>query len=155
MPTPNFFIKLSKQWLPYKWYFLGLTGIGLILILIAPLINIKFEINFAPVSYVGFAILIWGWGIFLTIYWYTKEYKFALKLPKNLRYVFSWYAAIFLDAWFLFGTFAVLIFIYSLFYKQKKGKSIRSFLLLTCTFNFKKEIANNWGHMQSSGVGPW
>jgi len=117
MPTPNLFKKLSKQGLPYKWHYLGLTGIGFILILLSLLVTVRFEINFVPLIGVGFITMIWGWGIFLIINWYAKESKFALKLPKFLRTGFGWYAAFFLDMWFLLGSFGALQFIWSSFSK--------------------------------------
>jgi len=117
MPTPSLFIKLSKQALPYKWHYIGLTGIAFVLILIGLLVTVKFEINFFPIIGVGFITMIWGWGFFLIINWYSKESKFSLKLPNFLRSGFSWYAALFLDVWFLVGSIGGLQFIWSSFSK--------------------------------------
>lgn len=88
---------------------------GFVSILLALLISVKFETNYFPLIGIGFICMIWGWGFFLIVNWFSKESKFALKLPKSLRSGFSWYAALFLDAWFLVGSFGALQFIWRSF----------------------------------------
>ncbi|WP_458775341.1 hypothetical protein [Desulforhopalus sp. 52FAK] len=113
MPTPNLYKRISLRYYRYRWYYLGMVGIGVFVCMLSILVSIKLQINLFPLLGVGWLLIIWGWGIFLIIHWYGQQSKFSLKLSKNLVAIREWGSAIFLNTWFLAGSIGVLCFIWN------------------------------------------
>jgi len=113
MPTPNSFKQIAIKWKPYKWHYLGATAFGFATIIISLMVTVKLDMNFFPVVGIGMFVSIWAWGAFLIVNWYSKEPNPNMKLPKPIKAMFTWYAAIFLDAWFLVGGLGCLMFIWN------------------------------------------
>ena len=77
------------------------------------MVSVKLNMNLFPAAGIGMLISIWSWGAFLISNWYSKRPNNITKIPNPIRAMFTWYAAIFLDAWFLVGGMGCLIFIWN------------------------------------------
>lgn len=108
MPTPNLYDHIALQCFPFKRRILALVGLGFLLILLPVLVSIIFQSNIYSLSGAGFITLIWGWGLFLVTNWFGSDSKKKSKLPKLILNGFRWYAAIFLDIWFVAGSLTAL-----------------------------------------------
>lgn len=108
MPTPSRYNKIALKLLPQKSLVLGFAGLGFILILFSIFAPVLMHWNLFPLSGFGLITLIWSWGLFLVTKWFGIGSKKESKLPMIIRSGFRWYAAIFLDIWFVVGSFAAL-----------------------------------------------
>jgi len=104
MLTPDWYTKLASRISIHKRHFLSLAAFGFLLILLPILAAAKYQLNIFPLSGIGLFAMIWGWGLFLVIQWFGSDStKKPSKIPQLLRSGSRWYAALFLDVWFLFG----------------------------------------------------
>ena len=113
MPTPNIYKQISLNSMRFKWYFLGMVGIGFLICLLSILASVNYHINLFPLFGVGTLVALWGWGIFLIINWYGEKSKLALKFPKGLIVSAEWGGSIFLNLWFFVGSIGVALFIWN------------------------------------------
>ena len=117
MPTPNLYDNIALQFFPYKRRVLAIVGLSLLLILLPVLASITFQLNIYSLSGAGFITLILGWGLFLVTMWFGSDSKKKSKLPKLILNGFRWYAAIFLDIWFVAGSFTALYVVWISLFK--------------------------------------
>jgi hypothetical protein len=103
MPTPNLYRNFSNHNLKYKWRYLGLCGIGLVVSALAVVVMLIIKINFVPILAIGIILEFWGIGFFFLIIGFEKKSKSKYKLIAIFRNIDDWGAAIFLNFWFLFS----------------------------------------------------
>jgi|MudIll2142460700_1097286.scaffolds.fasta_scaffold142222_2 hypothetical protein len=107
MPTPSRYDKIALKVSPHKRRILGFAGVAFLCILISGFAGAYLNGILFSLSGVGLITLIWSWGLFLVLKWFGSDPK-ASKLPHIIRSGFRWYAAIFLDIWFILGSVASL-----------------------------------------------
>ena len=112
MPIPSRYKEIAKKIIPFQWYFLALSGVGILLSFLTILISVKYQFDLLFIHGLGFLIALWGWGLFLIIIWYGKTSKFTKRLPEIIVMCGEWFSSIFLDIWFVIGSFASLLFIW-------------------------------------------
>nr|WP_320193110.1 hypothetical protein [uncultured Desulfobacter sp.] len=117
MPYPKKYKEYASVLSPFKWYFLLIAGIGILLSVFSILLSVKFQINLIFLHGVGFLFVLWGWGLFLIQNWYGEKSKFSKKFPKLILVIAEWFSSILLDVWFMIGTIGSAIFILKIFFR--------------------------------------
>lgn len=115
MPYPKKYKEYASALSPFKWYFLLIAVIGILLSLFSILLSVEYQINLMLLHGIGFLFVLWGWGLFLIQNWYGEKSKFSIKLPQSILFVAEWFSSIFLDIWFVAGTVGSAMFIIKLF----------------------------------------
>ncbi len=116
MPIPTEYDKIALKLEPHKRTIVSFTGLGFIIILLSMFLAGLLPWNIFPLIAVGFVMLIWSWGLFLAINWFAINSRLT-RMPKLIRAGLRWYAAFFLDIWFVVGSLAPLYFTWRSFFK--------------------------------------
>ncbi len=113
MPTPNRYTEIALKLSAHKSRVLMAAGLGFAFIFLSIFSTAKLHLKLFAISGLGLLLFVWGWGLFLVTTWF-KGAKQESKLATIMRSAFRWYAAIFLDIWFVIGSLAALRVIWNL-----------------------------------------
>ena len=113
--TPRKFEGIGNKLIKHK-KLLWLVVLGSLVTLIAlGFLAYKFDLSGLPFGVMGLPIivLLFAWGLLLTIYWFSCEGKMNPEkiasytgIKKSLCVFFSWYGAVFLSLWYVMVMFA-------------------------------------------------
>ncbi|MFH2060778.1 MAG: hypothetical protein ABIJ59_18030 [Pseudomonadota bacterium] len=113
MPIPNVYKNMAIKIRPFQRRFFFTAIFGFFLLALSILLSNQFKLNLLILHGISFFLFLWGWGLFLVINWYGKESKNKKKLSHSLVVFGEWFAAIFLNIWFIFGSAGILLFMLS------------------------------------------
>lgn len=106
--SPSFFTRLAAQMFPHRWWFLGISVVGMALLLVS--FSIGSERVVTVVGALAGPIAFAPWALLCVCVWFHPERgnlqsnsKIVGRLPNAVQVGIRWYASLFLAVFFLVG----------------------------------------------------
>ncbi|MBA4263755.1 MAG: hypothetical protein C0453_01615 [Comamonadaceae bacterium] len=106
--SPGFFTRLAARLFPHRWWFLGVSALGMALLFVS--ISIGSEQVPAVVGALAGPIVFVPWALLCVCVWFHPERgnlqsnsKIVGRLPNAVQVGIRWYASLFLVVFFLVG----------------------------------------------------